>query len=217
MTDAGSWTGTVLVGSDFGRPAYLSMTPRTHQTLMKVEFDEESSKRIGSFAEHAINHSGSFLQCSVKLDEPFMGDELPEKLSGKVRQGRPKEEAFVLEKHATIQVLQVLHHRALPEPAAVPDDAGSNGLSYLLFGDAETGLYLAHLLRDRDDFDQLLRVQINGETFTEAEIERQGRPTVQIADTGGADRLSDGQTVQAHSSAGQHHHRDIEVVVIDEV
>jgi hypothetical protein len=209
----GPRNGTLLLGFDRGRPTYLSLKPRTHQTVLKVELDDESAGRIGDFAAHF----GSDLQCSVKLDAPLSGDDLPEQLTGKVRRSRAGEKGDVLAEHATLQVTQVFYHQPLFEPeATAADDAGGNAVDYLLFGDAETGLYLAHLLRDLGDFDQLLRVQINGETFTETEIERQGRPTVQVADAG-ADRLSAGQTVQAHSSAGQHHHRDIEVVVRSEV
>jgi len=181
---------------------------------LKVELDDASAGRIGDF----VAHFGSSLLASVKLDSPLSSDEVPETLTGKVRRSRAGEKGDVLAEDATLKVTQVFYHRPLFEPAAADaEEAGGGVLEYLLFGDAETGLYLAHLMRDTADFDQLLRVQINGETFSETEIERQGRPTVTIADTGGADRLSSGQTVQAHSSAGLHHNRDIEVVVLGEI
>ena len=208
----GPRNGTILLGGDRGRPAYLSLRPRTHQTILKVVLDDESAGRVGDF----VAHFGSSLLCSVRLDVPLSGAEVPETLAGQLRRSRAGEKGDTLADHATLQVAQVFYHRRLFEQEASDTEAG-RALEYLLFGDTETGLYLAHLVRFLGDFDQLLRVEINGETFTETEIERQGRPTVKFADTGGADRLAVGQSLKAHSDAGGHHNRDIEVVVQGEI
>lgn len=118
----------------------------------------------------------------------------------------------------TVRVEDVTHFRELDLDRAEPDQ-GATELEYLLFGDADHELFLAHRVGRRPSFDQLVRARVEGVHFTAAEIERQGRPTVTVPgrpDHPG-NRLRPDEVVDAHSSAGQHHHHDLRVRVLTEI
>jgi hypothetical protein len=100
------------------------------------------------------------------------------------------------------------------DPAEIPGDLG-----YLLFGDADHDLFLAHRIGPRPSFDQVLRVAADGVHFTAAEIDRQLRPTVRIPGrTDSPDqRLKAGDVIAAHSSSGLHFQNDLQVNVLAEI
>ena len=119
---------------------------------------------------------------------------------------------------ALVRVDDVMCFRELDLGAADPGQVPGD-LSYLLFGDADHDLFLAHQIGHRPSFDQVLRIAADGVHFTEAEIDRQLRPEVAIpgrTDSPG-ERLKAGEVVAAHSSAGMHFQNDLQVSVLAEI
>ena len=216
--------GMLLVGEG---PIYLShlpmfMPPHNYQVILKVTLEDEVTRKLADFRAHF----GHDMLVTVK-PEPFAirdllagdtdGHPLTE-FRANIVKGHFEHAGDTLSHAALVRVDEVAYFEELDLGAADPDETPLD-LGYFLFGDADHDLFLAHQIRHRPNFDQVLRILADGVDFTEAEIERQGRPTVTIP--GRADlsdrRLKTGDLVAAHSSVGVHFQHDFQINVLAEI
>ncbi len=216
--------GMLLLGEN---PMYLShspmfMAPHNYQVILKVTLEDHVNRELGDFRAHF----GSDMLVTVR-PEPFaIRDLMPldadqpalTEFRGDIVKGHFEHGGDTLAEATLVRVDEVTYFQELDLGAADPDD-NAGDLVYLLFGDADHDLFLAHQIGRRPSFDQALRITAEGIRFTEHEIERQGRPTVTI--TGRTNvpdqRVTAGELVAAHSSAGLHFHNDVQIKALAEI
>jgi len=215
--------GMLLVGSD---PVYLShlpmfMAPHNYQVLLKVSLEDDVARRVSDLRAHfgrdALVTVAPKPFPITDLVSPAASPPPLTEFRADVVRGHFEHGGDVIGADSVVRVEQVLYFREL---TLARDEAPDRGdLLYLLFGDAERELYLAHRVTAAPDFDQVLVVGITGAEFTERELERQGRPDLVVM--GRQDvaeqRLRPGERVAGHTSAGQHFHTDVEVEVVSEL
>jgi hypothetical protein len=216
--------GMLLVGEG---PIYLShlpmfMPPHNFQVILKVTLEDEVTRKLGDFRAHF----GHDMLVTVKpalfaIRDLLAGDTDGHPLTefrANIVKGHFEHGGDTLSHAALVRVDEIAYFEELDLGAADPDETPLD-LGYFLFGDADHDLFLAHQIRHRPSFDHVLRIVADGVDFTEAEIERQGRPTVTIP--GRADlsdrRLKTGDLVAAHSSVGVHFQHDFQINVLAEI
>lgn len=214
--------GMLVIGAD---PSYLShlpmfMPPHNYQVVLKVTLEDTVARELAEL--HTAEQANALVTVAPEKFpitdlSPANADQPPlATFRGDVFRGHFEQGGDVLASRTPITVVEVVHFRMLPLQREVAPQRGD--LEYLLFGDADRELYLAHRIAAAPDFDHVVVAEVLGEHFTEAEQRRQGRPTVRV--TGRADlpeeRLRPGESVSAHASAGQHFQRDIELRVLRE-
>lgn len=212
--------GMLLAGAD---PTYLAhlpmfMHPHNFQVILKVALDDDVARRLREL--HAPwGTDALFTVAPEKFPITDLSPADPEQprlttFRGDVVRGHFEHGGETLASMTPITVEEVVYFRVLPLHT---DDAPERGdLEYLMFGDADRELFLAHRILAAPDFDHVVVAEISGERFTETEQRRQGRPTLTV--TGRADlpeeRLQPGETAVATTSAGQHFHRNVELRVL---
>jgi hypothetical protein len=214
----------LLVGD---KPMYLShlpmfMPPHNYQVILKVTLEDEATRKLGDFRAHF----GHDMLVTVEPERFAIRDLLP---AGDDRQPLTSFRADIVKGHfehggdtlsraALVRVDDVMYFEELDLGATAPGES-SRDLEYLLFGDADHDLFLAHRIGHRPSFDQVLRIQVDGVDFSAAEIERQGRPAVTIPGRKDSpdSRLETGDVIAVHSSVGQHFHHDFQVNVLSEI
>lgn len=215
--------GMLLIGTD---PVYAShlpmfMAPHHYQVLLKLGLEPEVLRAIHDLRAHfGRNALITMAPRPFAITDLSPADPSTPALSefrADVVRGHFEHDGDVIGENTTVRVEEVVHFAELPLDAG---DAPARGdLTYLLFGDAERELYLAHRVLRAPDFDQVLIVDVTGAHFTERELDRQGRPRLTVpgrADTP-EQRLHAGDKLAAHTSAGQHFHTDVEVEVVQEM
>jgi hypothetical protein len=117
-----------------------------------------------------------------------------------------------LSQRATLVIEEVLCFDELPATPA-------EDLTYRIFGDADDGLFLAHRISRRPDFDQVLAVRVHGAHFTADELRREGMPDLTVPGRKNAPerRVRAGETVAGQTAAGQHFRMDVQVEVLAEL
>ena len=214
--------GMLLVGVD---PPYLShlpmfMHPHNYQVILKVALEDGVARSLMDLHREAGSEA-LFTVAPEKFPitdlSPADAEQPPlAHFRGDVVRGHFEHGGETLAERSPITVEEVVHFQMLPLQPEVEPERGN--LQYLMFGDADRELYLAHRIAAAPDFDQVVVVEILGEHFTETEQRRQGRPALTVTDRADVpdERLRSGQTVSASTSAGQHFHRDVEVRVLGE-
>ena len=129
---------------------------------------------------------------------------------GRVFRGHFERDGTLLEPLANVEVVvrRVVYAEEIGLQAG---PAGSNGLDYIVFGQASE-LFLAHRITQPPDFDQLLGVKLTGHEFTDDDFARGVLITVRDRENSPARRLRAGETVSA-----QGHVAGTDVVVPVEV
>ncbi len=214
----------LLVGAG---PMYLShlpmfMAPHNYQFILQVTLEDDAVRKLGDFRARF----GGDMLVTVR-PEPFTLTDLNPldadrpaltEFRADIVQGHFEHDGETLAEATSIQVDKVAYFQELDVSVAHPDETARD-LEYLLFGDVDRDLFLAHRIWRRPSFDQILRVTATGVRFTATEIERQGHPTVAI--TGRTDayrhRVMSGEVVAARSSAGSHFHRDLQIEAVTEI
>ena len=215
--------GMLLIGSDpvYGSHLPMFMRPHNYQVLIKLGLEPDLLRKVRDLR----THSGRDVLITM-APRPFAITDLSPtdpsqpaltEFRADIVRGHFEHGGDVIGQNTTVVVEEIVHFSELPLD---PRDAAPRGdLEYLIFGDAERELYLAHRIVAAPDFDQVLIVDISGTDLTERELDRQGRPTLTV--TGRADtaeqRLRSGDKLAAHTSAGQHFHADVEVEVLSEL
>jgi hypothetical protein len=216
--------GMLLVGEG---PIYLSHLPmfmprHNYQVILRVTLEDDVTRKLGDFRAHF----GRDMLVTIRPESFALRDLLADDTEGHpltsfradVVKGHFEHGGDTLSHAALVRVDEIAYFEELDLGAADPDEIPRD-LGYFLFGDADHDLFVAHWIRHRPNFDQVLRIVTDEVDFTEAEIERQGRPTVTIP--GRTDspevRLKVGDVVAAHSSVGQHFHHDFQVNVLAEI
>jgi hypothetical protein len=212
--------GMLLIGSD---PVYLShlpmfMSPHNFQVILKATLEDPVARQVADLRAHF----GPEALITV-APQPFpieaLSSDHPEPLTeftADIVRGHFEHDGDIIASDSSVTVEEVVTFARLPlEPPTRP----RGDLEYLIFGDAERELYLAHRVEWAPDFDQVLLVTIAGPTFTESELERQGRPTLKMPgrEDVAAARLQPGETVAARTSAGLHFVNDVELAVVAEL
>ena len=215
--------GMLLMGSDaiYGSHLPMFMPPHNYQVLLELGLEPEVLGQIHDLRAHFGRDTlitmapRPFAITDLSPTDPSQPP-LAEFRANVVR-GHFEHGGDVIAEDTTVKVERVVHFSELP---LAPQDAAPRGdLEYLVFGDAERELYLAHRVLSAPDFDQVLIVSITGADFTERELDREGRPTLRVPgrpDTPGQ-RLQAGDKLAAHTSAGQHFQTDVEVEVHSEM
>ena len=216
--------GMVLAGES---PVYVShlpmfMVPHNYQVILKVTLEDDVNRKLADLRAHF----GSDMLVTVHpevfaIRDLKPGDDGPAVLTefrADIVKGHFEHDGDTFAEATLVRVDDVT---CFQEFDLSPGDAAGNAwdLEYLLFGDADRDLFLAHRIGERPSFDQIVRVSVDGVHFTEAEIERRGRPTVAIPGRANVheQRLKAGEVVAAHSSAGSHFHTDVQVEVMAEI
>jgi hypothetical protein len=217
--------GMLLVGDS---PSYLShlpmfMSPHNYQVLLKATLEDEVTRRLRDLRAQL----GPDTLVTVKPEVFAIEDLVPVAEDGHsltefradVVAGHFEHGGEVVAARTAIHVDEVLYFHELGLEGGGDPDGEVAELGYLLFGDADDELFMAHRIGHRPNFDQVLRITAEGVRFTEAEIERQGHPTVTIPGRKDAfeDRLQEGEAAAAQSSAGQHFHRDLQITAEAEI
>ncbi len=217
--------GMLLVGEDpmFALHLPMFMAPHNYQVVLEVTLPDDVRDRLRAVRAEAGPDALVTLKPEpfpiVDLAEPGEGRQPLTGFHADVVDGHFEHGGHLLAEAATVMVDDVFYFRELDVAAPGAVDAEDGELPYLLFGDADRDLFLAHRIGSRPSFDQTLRVTVEGDHFTQAELDRQGRPTVSVSgrrDTH-SDRLRQGEVVAAHSSAGLHFQRALQVSVVSEV
>ena len=217
--------GMLLVGVG---PIYLShlpmfMPPHNYQVILKVTLEDEVTRKLGDFRAHF----GHDMLVTVRpeifalrdLRAPGDGRPPPRtSFRANIVKGHFEHGGDTLSHAALVSVDDVMYFTELDLGAADPGEVPGD-LRFLLFGDADHDLFLAHQIGHRPSFDQVLRIAAEGVHFTETEIDRQLRPEVTIPGrTDSPDmRLKAGDVVAAHSSSGVHFQNDLQVSVLAEI
>lgn len=213
-------THTLLVVGE--GPFYLVSLPASsrrdrHQVVVRATLDDDTVGRLRGFQAHFGFEVPFTLHCApFELSALLEADAAGRELTADLYRGRARHGGQLIAGDLAVRVEEVLYAAAVPEePSTGPGDQ----LLYLPFGDADRELFLAHLANGTPSFDQVLKVAVTGATFTSAELEREGRPTVTVPSRPDlpAQRLGQGETAAAHSSAGQHSHHDLQVEVLAEL
>ena len=210
--------GMLLVGDD---PAYAShlpmfMAPHNYQVVLRVTLPDDVRRRLADVRAQLGKDQLVTLKPEVFAITDLVAPETPLRaFRADVVQGHFEHGGEPVGEAVPVTVDDVVVFRELDMTGA----SLGGDLSYLLFGDADRELFLAHRVGHRPSFDQVLRVGIEGEHFTPAEIDRQGRPTVTVPGRpdSPSDRLAPNEVVAAHSSAGLHFERDLQVTVLSEI
>ena len=212
--------GMLLVGSD---PVYLShlpmfMSPHNFQVILKATLEEPVAQQVADLRAELGPEALMTVAPQPFPIEALSGDH-PEPLTeftADIVNGHFEHQGEIIASNSVVTVDEVVTFATLPlEPPTQP----RGDLEYRIFGDAERKLYLAHRVVAAPDFDQVLLVTITGQTFTEQELDRQGRPTLTLSgreDVPSA-RLQPGETVAARTSAGLHFVNDVELTVVAEL
>jgi hypothetical protein len=209
--------GMLLVGED---PMYAShlpmfMAPHNYQAILRITLPDDVRRRLGDVRADFGKDLLVTLRPEVFAITDLVAPEAPLRaFRADVVKGHFEHGGDPVGDAVTVTVEDVVVFQELDLAASLGGD-----LSYLLFGDADRDLFLAHRIGHRPGFDQVLRVGIEGEHFTQAEIDRQGRPTVTVPGRpdSPSDRLAPDEVVAAHSSAGLHFERDLQVTVLSEI
>jgi hypothetical protein len=215
--------GMLLTGTDpiYGSHLPMFMPPHNYQVLLKLQLEPDVVGMIHDLRAHFGRNTlitmapRPFPLTDLSPRDPSQ-PRLTEFLANVVR-GHFEHDGDIIGQDTTVRVEEVVHFSELPLDAG--DAAPRGDLEYLIFGDAERELYLAHRVLSAPDFDQVLIVDISGADFTERELDREGRPTLTVpgrTDTP-EQRLRAGDKLAAHTSAGQHFQTDVEVEVVQEM
>jgi hypothetical protein len=214
----------VLVGES---PCYLShlpmfMSPHNYQVVLKCTLDNDASGRLRELRTRL----GRDVLVTVKPEVFAITDLMPvdaarqvlTEFNADVVEGHFEHGGRTLAPAAVVNVDEVMYFCELDLGAASPDERVGE-MEYLLFGDADDELFLAHRIGSRPNFDQVLRITAEGVQFTASEIERQGHPTVTVVGRQDAfgERVRPGEVVSAQSSAGQHFHHDVQITAESEI
>ena len=210
--------GMLLVGED---PMYAShlpmfMAPHNYQAILRITLPDDVRRQLGDVRAHVGKDVLVTLKPEVFAITDLVAPDTPLRaFLADVVNGHFEHGGEPIAEAVTVTVEDVVVFQELD----VSGTSHGGDLSYLLFGDADRDLFLAHLIDHRPSFDQVLRVAVAGEHFTQAEIDRQGRPTVGVPGRpdSPSDRLAPGEVVTAHSSAGLHFERDLQVTVLSEI
>jgi hypothetical protein len=216
--------GMVLLGES---PVYVShlpmfMVPHNYQVILKVTLEDEVNRKLGDLRAQF----GGDMLITVNPEEFAIRDLKPgdddhaalTEFRADIVNGHFEHGGDTFGADTLIRVDDVTCFQEFDlSPGGSEGTAGD--LDYLLFGDADRDLFLAHRVGQRPSFDQLVRVSIDGVHFTEAEIERRGRPSVAIPGRANVhdQRLEPGEVVAAHSSAGSHFLTDVQVEILAEI
>jgi hypothetical protein len=212
--------GMLLVGSD---PVYLShlpmfMSPHNFQVILKATLEDPVARQV---ADLRAQHGPEALITVAPQPFPIeaLSSDHAEPLTefrADIVRGHFEHDGEIIGSDSVVTVEEVVAFARLPLEAVTRP---RGDLEYLIFGDAERELYLAHRVDRAPDFDQVLLVGITGQTFTEQELDRQGRPTLTVPgreDVPSA-RLQPGETLAARTSAGLHFVNDVELTVLAEL
>jgi hypothetical protein len=215
--------GMLLTGTDpvYGSHLPMFMPPHNYQVLLKLELEPNVLGMIHDLRAHFGRNT-----LITMAPRPFPITDLSPtdpsqpaltEFRANVVRGHFEHDGDVIGQDTTVRVKEVVHFSELALEAGGTAPRGD--LEYLIFGDAERELYLAHRILSAPDFDQVLIVDISGADFTERELDREGRPSLTVpgrTDTPDQ-RLQAGDKVAAHTSAGQHFQTDVEVEVVQEM
>jgi hypothetical protein len=215
--------GMLLAGTDpvYGSHLPMFMPPHNYQVLLKLGLEPKVLGKIRDLRAH-FGRDTLITMAPRPFDITDLSPTDPShpaltEFRADVVRGHFEHDGDIIGQDTTVRVEQVVHFSELPLDAGAAAPRGD--LEYLIFGDAERELYLAHRVLGAPDFDQVLIVDISGADFTERELDREGRPTLTVP--GRADipeqRLQAGDKLAAHTSAGQHFHTDVEVEVVQEM
>ena len=210
--------GMLLVGED---PMYAShlpmfMAPHNYQAILRITLPDDVRRQLGNVRAHVGKDVLVTLKPEVFAITDLVAPESPlQSFLADVVNGHFEHGGEPIAEAVTVTVEDVVVFQELD----VSGTSHGGDLSYLLLGDADRDLFLAHRIDHRPSFDQVLRVAVAGGHFTQAEIDRQGRPTVGVPGRpdSPSDRLAPGEVVTAHSSAGLHFERDLQVTVLSEI
>jgi hypothetical protein len=214
----------LLVGQS---PSYLShlpmfMSPHNYQIILKATLDDNANSRLRELrARHGRDtlvtvEPGVFAISNlvpVDADQQALSCFRADVVDGHFEHG-----GQAVASGTPIHVDGVMYFQELDLAAGDPD-AEAGELEYLLFGDADDELFMAHRIGQRPNFDHVLRITAEGVHFTEAELERQGNPTVTISGRNDAfdERVTKGEVVAAKSSAGQHFQHELQITAESEI
>jgi hypothetical protein len=215
--------GMLLAGTDpvYGSHLPMFMPPHNYQVILKLDLEP---KVLGMIDELRAHFGRDTL--ITMAPRPFPITDLSPtdpsqpaltEFRADVVRGHFEHDGDVIGQDTTVRVEGVVYFSELSLEAGGTAPRGD--LEYLIFGDAERELYLAHRISSAPDFDQVLIVAISGADFTERELDREGRPTLTVPgrpDTADQ-RLRAGDRLAAHTSAGQHFQTDVEVEVLQEM
>jgi hypothetical protein len=215
--------GMLLTGTDpiYGSHLPMFMPPHNYQVLLKLQLEPDMVGMIHDLRAHFGRNT-----LITMAPRPFPITDLSPtdpsqppltEFRANVVRGHFEHDGDIIGQDTTVRVEQVVHFSELPLDGG--DAAPRGDLEYLIFGDAERELYLAHRVLSAPDFDQVLIVNVSGADFTERELDREGRPTLTVpgrTDTA-EQRLRAGDKLAAHTAAGQHFHTDVDVEVVDEM
>ena len=216
--------GMWLVGES---PVYVShlpmfMVPHNYQVILKVTLEDDVNRRLADLREQF----GRDMLVTVNPEVFAIRDLKPgddgrpalTQFRADIVNGHFEHDGDTFAEATLVRVDEVTYFREFDLSPGDPEESAGD-LDYLLFGDADRDLFLAHRVGGRPSFDQALRITAEGVHFTEPEIERRGRPTVAIPGRANVhdQRLKAGEVVAAHSSAGSHFHSDVQVEVLAEI
>ena len=201
---------------------FLSHLPMFHsehrfQVIVEAGFDEVGTPLDRVYAEDRREHPDVRMYTLVPREHFVLSrlfSDNPETLlrsfPGRVFRGHFERDGTLLEPLANVEVVvrRVVYAEEIGLQAG---PAGSNGLDYIVFGQASE-LFLAHRITQPPDFDQLLGVKLTGHEFTDDDFARGVLITVRDRENSPARRLRAGETVSA-----QGHVAGTDVVVPVEV
>jgi hypothetical protein len=200
--------------------------PVRYQVILEASFTKEGNDVQGAYARDRQEHPATKMytlspECFVLPDLFTPTPQNPSRASFKatVFRGHLERDGQEIEtlSDVTVRVKRVVHARQFKPRQFKPMDGKPEKLEYLLFGKGQEFL-LAHWIAKPPDFDQIIAVKIDNETFTDEELSQGISVVIRERENSSSQRIKEGEQVtgQGHVT-GAHQFSELHMQATREV